>query len=795
MKACPPSRSVKLSLVVLTVFLTTVGYGGQSAAADVPVLTLPKVALAAFATVPPLKTLEVTPALKDSATTVDQAANAKGVMKLLGVQLTPGQKKFLNEHKFLLIPKGATRFKGKMGDGWEWDEMLGMFDEVGGPEPAEMRLPEHARLVTPDALLHAFHKYFENSLEYLERFDLAPLLRRFLHQAQAQALKYRDQSSGKLAARYEVVAAQLTVPLVILSNAQWSVSYEERLKTGWSEKDLTDQPDIAETLEGALQELGKYQKQFSPEVFGRMAQEIRNIYQATFVGESPLYGQYAKEGEVKTDYTQFTPRSHYAKTSLLRAYFRAMMYLGRNSYLLSKPEGIADALLLAHLLASPGPDGQPLVKDWQKLMEITAFYAGPPDDIGYPEWRDFIVKVLGTEKFSPAEAVNPEVLTKIAQQLQELRPPRVLSDVIISPGVPDQTKAELLAATKAVRIFGQRFTFDAWVLGRLTAGQEKVAVLLPSTPSALFVPAALGDSAAREFTGAFLKQDAPPFSEAEVAQFFGRLDEVAAELKQVKDAEWYSSLGAAWLKLLGTLPQTYGPGYPRYMQGKLFKVKQLQTFLGSYAELKHDTLLYVKQAFAEGGDGSDEKRPPVPRGFVEPNMAFWQELQRLVAYTAAGFRKYGLFAGELEEYGRLNLFQERVDFYASLAAKELNGTPLSEAEYEKLRSQGLSFLARPFVEGAILEDKERRAGLIADIHTDALKGQILYEATGEPSFILALVGNEGVSRLTVGVAFNHYEFTGPLGTRYADADWQARVYATPPQLPPKPFWYRGLMVK
>ena len=131
---------------------------------------------------------------------------------------------------------------------------------------------------------------------------------------------------------------------------------------------------------------------------------------------------------------------------------------------------------------------------------------------------------------------------------------------------------------------------------------------LPSTPSALFVPAALGDNVAREFAGAFLKQDAPPFSDAEVAGFYGKLDEVAADLKKVQDAEWYSSVGAAWLKLLGTLPQTFGPGYPRYMQGKLFPVKQLQTFLGSYAELKHDTLLYVKQTFAEAGDGGDEKR-------------------------------------------------------------------------------------------------------------------------------------------------------------------------------------------
>ena len=127
---------------------------------------------------------------------------------------------------------------------------------------------------------------------------------------------------------------------------------------------------------------------------------------------------------------------------------------------------------------------------------------------------------------------------------------------------------------------------------------------LPSTPSALFVPAALGDRVAREFAGAFLKQDAPPFSEAEVAGFYGKLDEVAADLKKVQDVEWYSSVGAAWLKLLGTLTQTFGPGYPLYMQGKLFPVKQVQTFLGSYTELKHDTLLYVKQNFAETGDGA-----------------------------------------------------------------------------------------------------------------------------------------------------------------------------------------------
>jgi hypothetical protein len=270
---------------------------------------------------------------------------------------------------------------------------------------------------------------------------------------------------------------------------------------------------------------------------------------------------------------------------------------------------------------------------------------------------------------------------------------------------------------------------------------------------------------------------------------------VAADLIKVTDAEWYRSVGSVWLKLLSTLRGSYGTGYPLYMQGKLFPVKQLQTFLGSYTELKHDTLLYAKQNFAEMGSGMDEKRPPVPKGFVEPNLAFWQELQRLIAYTAAGFKKFGIFKGELEEYGRLTIFKERVDFYKALAGKELQGTQLNEEEYENLRLFRLSHLARPFVEGVVLAEKDKRSALIADIHTDGVTGQILYEASGEPYFMLALVGNEGHSRLTVGVAFSHYEFTGPLSRRYTDADWQARVYHIPPQVPPKNFWYQGLMVR
>ena len=65
--------------------------------------------------------------------------------------------------------------------------MLGLFDIVSGGGVMERR-PENARLVNPDVFLHAYHKYMENSLEYLEKTVLARVLRQFVQQLQSQAI-------------------------------------------------------------------------------------------------------------------------------------------------------------------------------------------------------------------------------------------------------------------------------------------------------------------------------------------------------------------------------------------------------------------------------------------------------------------------------------------------------------------------------------------------------------------------------------------------------------------------------
>ena len=104
-------------------------------------------------------------------------------------------------------------------------------------------------------------------------------------------------------------------------------------------------------------------------------------------------------------------------------------------------------------------------------------------------------------------------------------------------------------------------------------------------------------------------------------------------------------------------------------------------------------------------------------------------------------------------------------------------------------------MAKPLEVAVPHDKKDVRSGIIADIFTDGTRGQVLYEATAKPYIMLALVGNENSPRLTIGVAFNHYEFADPLGVRLTDSDWQGRAYDNPDELPPKNFWYRKLLVK
>lgn len=701
-----------------------------------------------------------TPLLRETPATLENAANGKRLLDYLGLTLSGEQKAFLNTHKFLLVPQSALKKTLPPPPcAYSWDDMLTMSDAVGGDPDEHYRKPENARLITPDAVLHAFHKLFDNTLDHVETTELARQLYMFLLSAQRAALEERRAAKPELAARLERVAAQLTVPLILLESAPWSPLKGQ-------EKPVPNAPAALEAEKiTALARLDALAADFQPETVQAMRQELEHIFASRSVAVSPLFGVYAASPDqggytAEMDYTQFTPRGHYAKNGRSRAYFRAMAFLGKAQWPLDREPGLGDALILTLIMDRPGPGGRPALDAWNRLYQSTTLFAGKPDDPGHEEITRWIGWTFGERRLSLEDALDPAVHALLAAKLSRTDGPRVRG----------------LGAHSGLRLLGQRFTQDGWMLSRLF-GERPWA-----QPSVLFVAAALGDKTARAFALEHLKRTTPPGKERDVELLVAELDAMAAEVAKWPLGRWEESLASSWLAALKALGGERGAAHPAYMRSAPFRTKQLQTMFGSYAELKHDTILYAKQPEAECGEGSDTPPPPVPKGFVEPGEAFWQAMTVLAAKAREGF--------DLPQWRR---FEDDVRFLAGVARKESASQPVSKEEYERLRTLRLDAHARPFDPELVPEEGDTWTALVADVFTDHPKGTVLYEATARHYLMLALVGNENAPRLVAGVAFNHYEFNGPLDRRMTDQDWQATVYKGQGELPQKNFWYSGLV--
>jgi len=721
--------------------------------------------------------IDFTPSYQEVKVPLAQVPNYQAIKDRYNLNLTVAQEKALDANRFLLIDQSQIPF---FKTGLNFDQWLVDADSMGGGSIYN-RVPEDALLVTPDTILHTYHKYFELTLEELEQHDLSQALGDFLNGLHTNLATATKTSQGDLKVRYQNLEAQIVLARVLFENK--NIAKPSYFNNPEEEAKYTKDDETIDSLDNANKILAKYSSDLTPELITSIKSDLTEIYAAKNIGASPLFIQY--DDKLKTDYTQFTPRSHYTKNSTLRAYFRTMMYLGRSSYLLNSDLGLADTNLLVKQMT-----GSPL-EAWNRITSVTNFYAGTSDDLTYTDWLNFENSTIGTNN-SDADLISPATIAKLKANFDKLKQPRILSDVIIDDNIASRDKASLLNESLSFRIFGQKFSFDASILNDLTAGQEKTEPKLPSMPSALFIPTVLGDQRASHYVEQFLASLS--FSTSEVANFMSKLGQEKTAITTVTETDWYNSLSSSWLYVLGSLTHNYGPNYPLYMQSQSFLDKQIQTFLGSYAELKHDTILYAKQSYAEMGAGGDERPiPPVVKGFVEPNLEFWNRFTKLLDRTDKLFTDNNLFADQGAK-DRLTQFKTITALYTKIAEQELRNQTVSDDDYETLRITKLAFMAQPF-EAVDPTETSGQTSLIADIHTDMLSGQILYEATAKPYFMLAIVGNENSPRVVAGLTYNHYELTDKIGERLTDENWRNRVYTDNSLLPAKNFWYSSLLLK
>jgi hypothetical protein len=482
--------------------------------------------------------------------------------------------------------------------------------------------------------------------------------------------------------------------------------------------------------------------------------EVDLVMAHTFLGSSPTMGGdcSAHPGSC-VDYSLMTPRGHYTRTEGLTRYFRAMSLLGNAGAAIDDPDALLTAVMISRVLTTD----EQRAADWATIYYPTAFLVGTADDYTPFEIGNVAVEsVLGQATAAEQQAVLQRLLATIAASLAARRP------VLINP------------ENASVRTMGVRFVFDSWVFDQL---------VYPSVPDRMRV-SPLDLAAVFGSDWAFQRQD-----EAGETGYTGYTDQIdtlraATEARTIGD--WSATVYDAWLYAIQPSLLACGDAYPPFMRTDAWAAKSLQAGLGSYTELKHDTILYAKQGLAEG----DMEPPPVVTHWVEPDPVVFHRLAGLATLLRDGLTEMNLLPGSPDEYGSdaatLDTLITVLERLGSIADQELAGTPISSDDNDFLGQIGgwfESILYGSATEGAI----DDHGGLVADVFLDASTDAALELGTGDfnPIYVVVPDGSGGWEIATGGV-YAYYEFWQPRTDRLTDEAWWSWIEQG--TLPDRPDW-------
>lgn len=500
--------------------------------------------------------------------------------------------------------------------------------------------------------------------------------------------------------------------------------------------------------------------------------------------ESPIFGY-------KEDYSQYVPRGHYTRNADFEHFFRTMMWYGRMSFHLADRDdpGAArretrGALLIVRALYETQIGDRPALDVWERIYQPTVFFVGTADDLTVYDYAE-VARQVYSDLPDPAALADDAQLDRFIDTARERRAPAIVGGWVTDE--EDSTEV-----TRGFRLMGQRFIPDSYIFQQLVydnvgeyRGSGVPFTLSPADrvrvfPRGLDVPAALESARALEI----LTND----GDTNYVGYDEQLAKVRREFAALPEAQWTANLYWNWLYTLRPLLEVKGPGYPYFMQSPAWVDEDLHTWLASWTELRHDTILYAKQSYSSVVTSITEP----PGGYVEPQPWVYARLAALTAQMQAGLRQRGLLHDEMA--GKLDTMEQLLLTLKTISEKELRGESLSEGEYAVIRNIGdtleylVTFSAE--VEGEITSPADDRMAIIADVHTDPNTSQVLEEGVGDafPIYVVVLINGQQV--ITVGGVFSYYEFKQPMDDRLTDELWQAME-----PKPARPAWTESFIVE
>ena len=507
----------------------------------------------------------------------------------------------------------------------------------------------------------------------------------------------------------------------------------------------------------------------------------------------------------RIDFSQFTPRGHYNREIYtpggritLENYFRAMMWLGRIDFLLTAPPENPwepdwtedelrrmqlDALVLNEVLYGCGK-----IDNLVRHEEIISFLVGPDDNLTPGELNSLSESMLS----GPSDLFDPETFTLFKEQLNASDDygQKIMSHfLLVDPFTSDPGKLPV-----SYKILGQKFLIDSYIFSevvfdRIVYNGEKVWRPMPDPLDAM---AALGNEDAL----ALLEE------ELETYRYAGNMAGLKYLIESYDNEFWEQSLYNTWLGALRSLnPPSSAEHLPYFMQTTAWHHEKLNTQLTSWAQLRHDNILYGKQSYT-GGTGCS-----YPYTYVEPCPELYKRL-KLFAQKASDFFSEVLPDEQLSLKSKIISYYERyaliMDQLRVISEKELDRQRLSETEVTFLKTMINSYMASgPSISGWYADlFFDLQKGLnpdftVADVHTQpttyegAVIGKVLH------------VGN-GLINMGVFLAPNPCNpgsimaFAGPVSSfhtketldfeRLTDQDWEKEFWEGLEPFPERPDW-------
>jgi hypothetical protein len=435
------------------------------------------------------------------------------------------------------------------------------------------------------------------------------------------------------------------------------------------------------------------------------------------------------------------------------------------------------ALLITYILRNTTVDGQPASEVWAHVYDPTAFIVGKADDLGFHEYGALWDAVFGPD--APVHAVSDEEkFNAFVEGARHLPPPQINSMWVYIWEDKEQV-------TQGFRFMGQRFVLDAYVFDELTWREVGTMDNPRWLPKGLDVMAALGSEEAysAKRSDSILEQ----MGETAYANYPEQMAKLRQEISALELDSWTQNLYWSWLYSFEPLLEPKAEQYPAFMQTQAWTRKDLHTALGSWTELKHDTILYAKQAMAEMGGGPP---PEPPHGWVEPNPNAYARLLALTRMTHDGLANRDLLTDNTQ--ANLERLDNLLTFLLDVAQRELAGDPLTREDYERIKFYGGELEALTLAaadqegEGRPFFEEDDQAALVADVATDP-NGQVLEEAIGRVFEIYVTVPDgEGGWHIAKGGVFSYYEFPWPMEDRLTDEAWRAMLEAG--EEPERPEW-------